>query len=156
MKPLRKNHRKALVQTDRFCQSVGLGLQVLQECRQRHLQFSLFLFPLFYWKRNYLHRQNKINLHLFILQMLCRNWNRESGYVAFPCSHTELPDTIYNNVTSLKPTELLWLILLVSQLTGSKAEVYEKRKNYRANLCCNSLSCRKNVDETSATVKLHA
>lgn len=50
--------------------------------------------------------------------------------MAFSCSHTELPEMIYNNVTSLKTTELLWLTLLVSQLSGSKAEVYEKIKNY--------------------------
>lgn len=40
MKPL----RKATVQTDRFCQSIGLWPQVLQQHRQRYLLFSVSFF----------------------------------------------------------------------------------------------------------------
>lgn len=94
------------------------------------LCFLSALLLLLYWKRNYLHKQNKMKLHLFILQMLCRNWNRESGYVAFSfsCSHKELPEMIQNNVTSLKSTELLWLTLFVSHSLHLKQKLWKEKK----------------------------
>lgn len=128
--------QKASAQTDRFSQSVGLWLQVLQEQVETSAMFSvsfLLCFFCFIGKGTiYIDKikWNYMKLHLFILQMLCRNWNRESGYVAFSfsCSHKVLPEMIQNNVTSLKSTELLWLTLFVPHSLDLKQKLWKENK----------------------------